>query len=605
MEAVTQNFESWQAELEKFQGSAKKELEDIRKCKQEIQRMKNELMEELGDVSRLSRGNYIRDHQRIILSAPEIVIGNVDKDGVLFNAFSNIVVRGNHVSVEGVTLDTGTGGSITTRAAQIRQIAEDPGRDGMEHAVLPISQVVTQAKAIALKTEETEGVFASSPNASMQGIALESETGIVLHATRSVERKKNELGYTVESLKKRAKDLEQQAVEQKGKVDGYLKEIKKLSDTEDLTANVLTVRTNYLDIDELVENFNRVSALLYSAMTGYYHTLALLGETNRQIACLESIKDRLNKRKARFKEESTGTYISIQSESVHALSVDGDGNYRQNPGAGVSVVAKHIGMRSVNVDGSLQKSGSINMQSEFISLDTANPKLEYNADGTVKSGEYPVEGHVSISSRNISLQAVDYTSKNKKMEEKALTKGSSVFIRTEKVDIQATGSDGKATGQVAVNAKEIALKSMDVDKDKGTDKSLSAGSTMLLLAEKLYVGAKDSGTRSQQVQVVSDKTAVFADTTLELQQAKAVVQLSGGNAAVGGGSLDLYGKTTLQGDVTSKGKITCGDIEAKNMKVSSSFKSPCTSEGVAVPGAPATGSLTAKLKEEELKAKEK
>ena len=84
-------------------------------------------------------------------------------------------------------------------------------------------------------------------------------------------------------------------------------------------------------------------------------------------------------------------------------------------------------------------------------------------------------------------------------------------------------------------------------------------------------------------------------------QAKAVVQLSGGNAAVGGGSLDLYGKTTLQSDVTAKGAIKGGDIEMKNMKVSSSFKSPSTSEDIAMPGAPATGKLSAKLKEEELK----
>ena len=178
-------------------------------------------------------------------------------------------------------------------------------------------------------------------------------------------------------------------------------------------------------------------------------------------------------------------------------------------------------------------------------------------------------------------------------------------MRAEKVDVSATDTEGKATGQVEVNAKAVEVKSMDVDKEKRTDKSLAAGSTMLLLSEKMYVGAKDSKTRSKQMQVASDKTGVFADTTLELQQDKAVVQLSGGNAAVGGGNLDLYGKTTLQGDVTAKGKVAGGDIEMKNMKVSSSFKSPCTSEGVAVPGAPATGKLSAKLKEEELKTKEK
>ena len=126
---------------------------------------------------------------------------------------------------------------------------------------------------------------------------------------------------------------------------------------------------------------------------------------------------------------------------------------------------------------------------------------------------------------------------------------------------------------------------------------------MLLLSEKMYVGARDSKQRSKQVQMASDKTGIFADSTLELQQAKAVVQLSGGNAAVGGGNLDLYGKTTLHSDVTAKGAIKGGDIEMKNMKVSSSFKSPNTSEGIAVPGAPATGKLSAKLKEEEIKEK--
>ena len=83
------------------------------------------------------------------------------------------------------------------------------------------------------------------------------------------------------------------------------------------------------------------------------------------------------------------------------------------------------------------------------------------------------------------------------------------------------------------------------------------------------------------------------------------MQLSGGNTSVGGGNLDLYGKTTLQAEVTAKGAIKGGDLEVKNMNVKSSFKSPCTSEGVAVPGAPATGKLNAKLKEEELKAEEK
>ena len=601
MKTITQHFESWQTELDNFQDCAKKELEDIRQCKQDIQSMKNELMEELGEISQLSRGRYIRDNQRIILSAPEIVIGNVDKNGVMFNIPSKIIIRGNEVGLEGVGLDTGAGGRVTTRAAQIRQIAEDPGKDGLEHAVLPTSEIVSQAKSIALKTEEAEGLFSSSASATMQGIELNSETAIALHATRSVNHKKTKLEATAKSLKERSKELESKAKEQKKRVDALIKDMQELSDSEDLTADIITTRTSYLDIDELFEQFNNLSGLLYGAMTDYYQTLALLAETNRQVSCLETMEKKVDSQKAKFKEESTGTFISMRSENIHALSIDGDGNYRENPGAGFSVTAKSVGIRSVKVDSSLHENGSISLQAETVSLDTSNPKLERDKDGSIKKGEYPVEGNVSITSRNISLQAVDYELTNDKLEEKALTKGSSVYIRTENVNVSATDTEGKATGQVTVNSKDISLKSMDVDKEKRTDKGLATGSQMLLVSEKMYAGSFDKKLRSKQVQVASEQVGIFADNTLELQQDKAVVQLASGNTAVGGGNLDLYGKTTLQGEVTAKGAIKGGDLEVKNMDVKSSFKSPCTSEGMAVPGAPATGKLSAKLKEEELK----
>ena len=172
-------------------------------------------------------------------------------------------------------------------------------------------------------------------------------------------------------------------------------------------------------------------------------------------------------------------------------------------------------------------------------------------------------------------------------------------MRLENIDVSVTDTKGKAAGKVLVNAKKVEVKSVDVDKEHGTDKALSTGSSMLLLSEKMFIGSRDSKTRSKQMQIVSDKAMVLADSTLELQQDKAIVQLSGGNTALSGGSLELYGKTSLQGDVTAKGAIKGEDLEVKNMEVKSSFKSPCTSEGFSVPSAPASAKLTGKLKEEE------
>lgn len=604
MKTVANNFENWQSELEKLQKSVEKDLKEIRRCKAEVQSMKNNLVDVLGEIKELSHGKYIRDDYRIVLSAPEIIIGNVDKDGVLWNMPSNVVVRANQVNLEGAGLDDTIGGQVTTRASRIHSIAEDPGKDGTEKAVLPVSEIVSQAKSVTLRSEDAEGVFATPAYGAITGIELDSETGIILDATLGNETKKNNLKSKGNSLKETIKELESQSKEQKKNVETYMKDLQKLLDFEDLTADTLTTRTSYLDIDELYDSFNASSASLYYAMAGYFRILSQLAEANRQLSSVEAMEKTADKKKSTFKDKPTGTFISMRTESVGIQSVDGDGNIRENPEAGVSINAKHVSVGTFKADESLQDESTITLASRKVEISTINPKVERDDKGEISKGDYPAVGDVIVQSKNIRMETVDYEWKDKKQQEKTLTKDGTIALRAEKVDVSVTDTEGKATGQVDVNAKAIEVKGMDVDKEKRTDKSLAAGSTMLLLSEKMYVGAKDSKNRSKQIQVVGDKTAVIADTTLELQQDKAVVQLSGGNAAVGGGNLDLYGKTTLQGDVTAKGKVAGGDIEMKNMKVSSSFKSPATSEGVAVPGAPATGKLSAKLKEEELKTKE-
>ena len=604
MKTITKGFEQWQSELENFQSSVKKDLDEIRRCKKEIQTMKDGLLEMMNEASQWTYGKYIRDDHRLILSAPEIIIGNVDKDGVLDNAPSTVIVRGNDVRLEGTALDGTIRGAVTLRAPSIHSIAEDPGKDGTEKAVLATSEIVSQAKSVSLNSENVQGVFTSSASAGMVGVEINSETGISLNATLSSANKKKRLKSAANTRKEAVKSLETEAKNQKKVVGDLMKDLQKLMDFENMTADEITTRVSYLDIDELYDSFNACSSALYEAMAGYFRTLSRLTEANRQMSCLEEMEKEVDKQKSSFKDKSTNTYISLRTENIRALSVDGDGNYRENPGAGVSINAKRVDIGTYKADESLHDESMITLASRKVEISTVNPKVERDNKGEIKKGDFPSVGDVSIFSKNIQMTTVDYEWKDKKMVEKALTKEGKIALRTETVDVSVTDTEGKATGQVEVNAKAVEVKSMDVDKEKRTDKSLAAGSTMLLLSEKMFVGARDSKTKSQQLQVASDKTGVFADTTLELQQAKAVVQLSGGNAAVGGGNLDLYGKTTLQGDVTAKGGITGGDIEMKNMKVKTSFKSPSTSEGIAVPGAPATGKLSAKLKEEELKTKQ-
>lgn len=71
MKILAAQFANWQAALDDFQKSVEKDLEEIRRCKREVRQMKFDLIDQLG------KGRYIRDEHRVIISAPEIIIGNV------------------------------------------------------------------------------------------------------------------------------------------------------------------------------------------------------------------------------------------------------------------------------------------------------------------------------------------------------------------------------------------------------------------------------------------------------------------------------------------------------------------------------------------------
>ena len=142
-------FEEWEKRLSTYADSVEKDLEEIRKCKAEMQKMKLEMTAEL------QKGRYVRDDHRLVLSAPEIVIGNVDRNGTLFSGGSTIVVRGTDVGLQAA----GEGGVLELRAPGIRQIAEDPGVDGREHVVYNRSEVVNQARNIIIQSDDTTGVF--------------------------------------------------------------------------------------------------------------------------------------------------------------------------------------------------------------------------------------------------------------------------------------------------------------------------------------------------------------------------------------------------------------------------------------------------------------
>ena len=591
MDIIAAQFTNWQTALEDFQKSVEKDLEEIRKQKSEIQQMKAEI------INRLDQGQYIRDNNRVIISAPEIIIGNVDKSGTLWNGCSQVTIRANEINLEGVGSGTTGIGTIVSRAASIQQIAVDPGSDGMESVVKTTSEIVSQAQSITLRGETAEDFFPTGAPRSSKGIFLSTDGQIGINATKPCETLKEQLENQEKSLKTIISDLTKEMNNAKSETSSLITQLNSIAEKNTMNADDISTRTNFLDIDELQEEFQHVSFTLYTSMTRYFNVLSRLAEANRQLNSIKEQKEAAGQLQSSFKEKSTDTFISLRSENISLTSTDGDGNLRTNDGAGIGLAGKEISLTSYGNDGALIKDSGIYMGSQDVEINTANPKI---AD---KNTDLPAEGSVRVVSKAIQVEAVDYETKDDKTEEKSLTKEGSFTLRAEKINLNATDTEGKATGTIAVNAKTVEVKAMDVDKEKRTDKELAAGSSLLLLAEKVYAGARDKKARSKSVQVASDKVGLFGDTTVELQQdGKAILQLSGGDAALSGSKTTLYGEMTSQGKTTFKSDVTAGTVEMKNLKVDSSFKTPYTTEGVSVPGAPSTAKLSAKLSEEELKS---
>ena len=104
-------FDDWKKVLSDFQNSVEKDLAEIHKQKEAVQQMKTDIFE------RLDNGQYIYDEHRIVLSAPEIIIGHVDRSGDLKDG-GKVIIRGTEVDVEGV----GEAGSIISRAPIISRV---------------------------------------------------------------------------------------------------------------------------------------------------------------------------------------------------------------------------------------------------------------------------------------------------------------------------------------------------------------------------------------------------------------------------------------------------------------------------------------------------
>ncbi|MBO5593460.1 MAG: hypothetical protein J5931_02525 [Prevotella sp.] len=492
-------FNDWEKKLSNFADSVEKDLNEIRQCKAEIQQMKLEM-----EVER-KRGRYVRDDHRLVLSAPEIVIGNVDRDGTLFPGGSTIVVRGTDVGVQAA----GEGGQLEMRAAGIRQIAEDPGVDGYEHVVYNHSEVVSQARNIIIQSDETTGAFfAPTLPTGGSGVRIHADQKVDIEAAMTAESREKQLDDITKDAEDMKKVLKEQADQQKSGLKKSIEEIIKLIEKkEKLAEDYTAVRTNAADIQGLDRQLRELSSSIANCIYDYSEVLSQLAEANRQAKSFKAQKETIVKGED-FKKNATGAAVAITGERISLVSADGEGNLRDNEGSGIAMKANKVDIASVEEDGKLKEKGQVSITAKNIDMTTAGETGQEYEEGELKTAAYTAEGDFTLRSKNITIEAVDYEMAEKKRKEKQLTAESTIKLRAKTIEVSTEGSkdievdeEGKLTkasytaeGDIIVRSKTLSVESIDHDVENGqaTEKALTAGSTVSIRAEKTDLAATDT-----------------------------------------------------------------------------------------------------------------
>ncbi len=568
--------------MRKFKASIDQELDEMRRCKADMQQLKDEITNQYGV------GYYQRDKQRIVISAPEIVIGNVLKDGSLIpNESSKVIIRSNSIIQEGVGNAYGRG-SIVNKAPQIKNVCVDVGVDGLEAVVREDSQFTVQAQGIALQSENTNGTFVDIPCASKGEICLKADEHVTVAALAPLKYRKSQIEAEIK-IQESAKDTYEEAANLgldsiKTCTDELSALFKRCSEYFHATTNMVQapVFANLVNIEDAHKSIKAKQATLCQLTKEFQENTSKAAEASRQLKTLKAQKTAIEETQRKVdNNECTNAAIDICAENTNIHSVNADNTMCTSEGAGVSISGKNIELSAISARTGLIKNSKLSVNTAHINLSTANTK-----DVEGKSTKL-AEGDVKITSREIYLESVDkeYNADNAAQGaaaedlyvEKELTKGGTISLRAKNVDVKSQNVQGEPDGKFTVNSKIVTMAAQS--QDKQSKQWVTANDSIFTMN---YGGAFFS---SGWLALLANKDMMFsAGENIDIQQGgdKATIQLSKGKAILKGQESNFMGKTIISGTTTFKGDAQFVTASMEGLKVSGGFEGPHTIEGTEV-----------------------
>ena len=222
--------------------------------------------------------------------------------------------------------------------------------------------------------------------------------------------------------------------------------------------------------------------------------------------------------------------------------------------------------------------------------------MEVDESGKTTKATYTPEGDIRLLSKKVTVESVSTKLDGGKTEETELTKDGLFSVRAENFAVSSTDKEGKAAGTASINAKDIALRSLDVDPKTGEAKQVAAGGKVEVVGEEAvtYSSSKTIVFSEKSASLLSmDTVSVDGSKLAEVKQDSALLQLSGGKAVVSSSENTLKGKTIIK-------VLESPSITVDNLTASKAIKAPNLTDGVMV-DVKDTSPASAKTTAEELK----
>lgn len=607
--------------LDTFKSKVDEQANLLVTYKQEVENMKSELF------NLATAGQYIRDNNRIVLSAPEIIIGNVNTSGGLIGNGSKVIIRSNDIEIDA----TGDHGEIRCQAPSIRQLAIDTGPDGVEEKVQTVSQIVSQARGIGLLSQTTTND--DTCKGTFVGSIIPSEGTITLQADKTVNIKAATPGTKTKDDYDAAIQERDTAITEK---TNEAKDVEKvLNDSMTIVQDALdkqfTYQKDFISQRSYVEELSEQKEIYDTYMPGtcilmdeYYKLLSELAELKRQKKSLEKGRDELVPTNANdYQTKSTEASVNINAEVVTVSSMDADGNLRTNQGAGFYVRSNYFEVNAYQKDDkTLMPYSEVRFDSQNITFSTANI-IDNKDDATKKDRIYNPVGNVNINSKLVTIESYKNHDTNTYSTEGANTKiertsepqgypdegqeklPGALFLKSEYIFMDAVDKDDKADGTISLNGKNLELTSLDnkLNKDKEA-KAPTKDSTVLVYSDKVFLGSMKEKSEATLIQAKSKSLNLLATETAAVQSKDdTLLQLAEGKADVSAKSgVTIYGKTTVKADADfeSNLNVTSGVVKAKGVTASGGLKGPKYNDNQPQTGASSkSDTASPKLKEEQ------